>query len=119
MIRTPPRSTRADTHFPYTTLFRSVETYCQSFRIPAPLLMNEPGHHIAIRPTHFHLSAGIKHQEAFAIGVGLYLPHLAQVHDRRAVNPLVVPRIEALLKILHRLPQAQADRKSTRLNSSH
>src|SRR3546814_1910750 len=41
------------------------------------------------------------------IGVGLYLPHLAQVHDRRAVNPLEVPRIEALLKILHRLPQDQ------------
>src|SRR3546814_808312 len=81
MLRQPPRSTRTDTLFPYTTLFRS--------------------------PTHFHLSAGIKHQEAFAIGVGLYLPHLAQVHDRRAVNPLEVPRIEALLKILHRLPQDQ------------
>src|SRR3546814_5671517 len=85
MIRTPPRSTRADTHFPYTTLFRSVETYCQLFRIPAPLLMNEPGHHIAIRPTHFHLSAGIKPQEAFPLGVGLYLPHLAQEIGRAHV----------------------------------
>src|SRR3546814_4267949 len=26
MIRRPPRSTRTDTHFPYTTLFRSIET---------------------------------------------------------------------------------------------
>src|SRR3546814_8835476 len=25
MIRRPPRSTRTDTHFPYTTLFRSVD----------------------------------------------------------------------------------------------
>src|SRR3546814_12276136 len=27
MIRRPPRSTRTDTHFPYTTLFRSVKIY--------------------------------------------------------------------------------------------
>src|SRR3546814_2105951 len=27
MIRLPPRSTRTDTLFPYTTLFRSMETY--------------------------------------------------------------------------------------------
>src|SRR3546814_18500343 len=27
MIRRPPRSTRTDTLFPYTTLFRSLETY--------------------------------------------------------------------------------------------
>src|SRR3546814_1092698 len=27
MIRRPPRSTRTDTLFPYTTLFRSVETF--------------------------------------------------------------------------------------------
>src|SRR3546814_14041382 len=26
MIRRPPRSTRTDTHFPYTTLFRSLRT---------------------------------------------------------------------------------------------
>src|SRR3546814_12844956 len=28
MIRRPPRSTRTDTLFPYTTLFRSVEAFC-------------------------------------------------------------------------------------------
>src|SRR3546814_4668742 len=31
MIRRPPRSTRTDTLFPYTTLFRS-ETPCNTFR---------------------------------------------------------------------------------------
>src|SRR3546814_19343045 len=30
MIRRPPRSTRTDTLFPYTTLFRSQKTYVQS-----------------------------------------------------------------------------------------
>src|SRR3546814_15648120 len=35
MIRRPPRSTRTDTLFPYTTLFRS-ELYGRNLRSPAP-----------------------------------------------------------------------------------
>src|SRR3546814_13060078 len=35
MIRRPPRSTRTDTLFPYTTLFRSAETADRSFAIDA------------------------------------------------------------------------------------
>src|SRR3546814_6635249 len=35
MIRRPPRSTRTDTRFPYTTLFRSLEA--QEGRLFAPL----------------------------------------------------------------------------------
>src|SRR3546814_2920429 len=31
MIRRPPRSTRTDTLFPYTTLFRSSVTFCDHF----------------------------------------------------------------------------------------
>src|SRR3546814_17676172 len=34
MIRRPPRSTRTDTLFPYTTLFRSAS--CNSVDLPAP-----------------------------------------------------------------------------------
>src|SRR3546814_1312375 len=33
MIRRPPRSTRTDTLFPYTTLFRSLRQACSSFTI--------------------------------------------------------------------------------------
>src|SRR3546814_7675881 len=32
MIRRPPRSTRTDTRFPYTTLFRSVRSKAESYR---------------------------------------------------------------------------------------
>src|SRR3546814_20279991 len=32
MIRRPPRSTRTDTLFPYTTLFRSIYAGCPHFR---------------------------------------------------------------------------------------
>src|SRR3546814_18427402 len=40
MIRRPPRSTRTDTLFPYTTLFRSVVQRVQSTYIRAPRLID-------------------------------------------------------------------------------
>src|SRR3546814_4706242 len=36
MIRRPPRSTRTDTLFPYTTLFRSARAGLWAGRLPAP-----------------------------------------------------------------------------------
>src|SRR3546814_7874868 len=36
MIRRPPRSTRTDTLFPYTTLFRSIDTLLERFAPPEP-----------------------------------------------------------------------------------
>src|SRR3546814_18285095 len=38
MIRRPPRSTRTDTLFPYTTLFRSVETMIHKLAAAAPTI---------------------------------------------------------------------------------
>src|SRR3546814_6044933 len=38
MIRRPPRSTRTDTLFPYTTLFRSVRRVCLNRPLPVPPL---------------------------------------------------------------------------------
>src|SRR3546814_19504583 len=35
MIRRPPRSTRTDTLFPYTTLFRSIGPMLRTLRVPA------------------------------------------------------------------------------------
>src|SRR3546814_14676247 len=43
MIRRPPRSTRTDTLFPYTTLFRSVVAFVQPHAQPFV------EHHLAIR----------------------------------------------------------------------
>src|SRR3546814_12350612 len=34
MIRRPPRATRTDTLFPYTTLFRSIARFCKTFSVP-------------------------------------------------------------------------------------
>src|SRR3546814_10813663 len=38
MIRRPPRSTRTDTLFPYTTLFRSLSCFTASVTQPSPKL---------------------------------------------------------------------------------
>src|SRR3546814_8268801 len=52
MIRRPPRSTRTDTLFPYTTLFRSVD------------LLPTPAAHLVPR-----LVRDLRHAEAFAVAV--------------------------------------------------
>src|SRR3546814_19395157 len=59
MLRQPPRSTRPDTLFPYTTLFRSGERgnrFCRAWREAAgtvklggPLILDEG----AVSPSHF------------------------------------------------------------------
>src|SRR3546814_10572008 len=49
MIRRPPRSTRTDTLFPYTTLFRSAEALaCQRHLVPA-WIARRPGDEIVER----------------------------------------------------------------------
>src|SRR3546814_2262793 len=47
MIRRPPRSTRTDTLFPYTTLFRSVDAG-----------RGEEVAHILVEPAHRHIAGG-------------------------------------------------------------
>src|SRR3546814_17452564 len=97
MIRRPPRSTRTDTLFPYTTLFRS-------------RLQRGWTHNLRI--------VAIGHDHAATIGpvVGAF--------ERGAVQPGGKPPEEAVAKIEIIRPFAVAqkvctDRKSTRLNSSH
>src|SRR3546814_8051973 len=61
MIRRPPRSTRTDTLFPYTTLFRSAGTHCQrSKRCPGASpagRTSDPGRATAGRPRPIHRTA--------------------------------------------------------------
>src|SRR3546814_2254415 len=44
MIRRPPRSTRTDTLFPYTTLFRSVGRSSEAVRLIETVLGRNPAH---------------------------------------------------------------------------
>src|SRR3546814_14367774 len=74
MIRRPPRSTRTDTLFPYTTLFRSPRCHRRigalCFERPPPLRESgADGHHI------------LCHHEAAALQVPPHLPPLPK-HDK-------------------------------------
>src|SRR3546814_13801305 len=97
MIRRPPRSTRTDTLFPYTTLFRSIDPIVLA-RFVRPIFIAE------------------HHDRAFAN----QLANLARCNLLK-ILPLNLQEIPGrwstdrmqLLRMLMR------DRKSTRLNSSH
>src|SRR3546814_16140695 len=49
MIRRPPRSTRTDTLFPYTTLFRSRVARCDRPRLPDRRIVADPRDPRAVR----------------------------------------------------------------------
>src|SRR3546814_4661033 len=126
MIRRPPRSTRTDTLFPYTTLFRStvqlLETKIAGLTPTQPLL---------------DLAAGPDALKLFVAGVPAESPaadedeiSTDQLTRRLEEAETVVVRAETLhdqavqdlREIEDRdrpLAAKQADRKSTRLNSSH
>src|SRR3546814_9254581 len=83
MIRRPPRSTRTDTLFPYTTLFRSeVMHLCQQLNVPQPvvcqpyynLLNRNP--EVEILPACAHYGLGVVPYSPIARGVltGKYQP---------------------------------------------
>src|SRR3546814_16935631 len=108
MIRRPPRSTRTDTLFPYTTLFRSCEHHSVRLTLAEEA---EASHHKHAR------------HDLLLIVKSLHLAHrffspLTGRAGRRLYNgddsALVLLRKEAA-----RETREQEDRKSTRLNSSH
>src|SRR3546814_9361948 len=98
MIRRPPRSTRTDTLFPYTTLFRSI---CNHFSAVIPgaddrFLINPHGYHWS------EVRAG----------------DLVEVDaDGQPVDGKEPPEPTAFF--IHYHIHHLVDRKSTRLNSSH
>src|SRR3546814_12719952 len=110
MIRRPPRSTRTDTLFPYTTLFRSVRTV-DARRIIDEVCVDAP----AARGIFDSARLGDAKVRPFAD------------HPRAkvaAVDAMQVIGAVAHLAVGFRCPlhigaDAPEDRKSTRLNSSH
>src|SRR3546814_14743106 len=113
MIRPPPRSTRTDTLFPYTTLFRSQRG--------APVMIEPVGNDLLEdrRPRH-----GAKYRDRgkgrveldqTATGQGKRTNRKGQPEDARQQR---APRAVLVdMAADHRV--AQRDRKSTRMNSSH
>src|SRR3546814_5884185 len=120
MIRRPPRSTRTDTLFPYTTLFRSADRYAaRPRRERSALDRRVPDRQARGRPAAV-LASGLvgldrtrELQGAAAAMVRDDLPDRYHARKRLpARDPwLAPPRSSA--------PPSRGDRKSTRLNSSH
>src|SRR3546814_13393486 len=98
MIRRPPRSTRTDTLFPYTTLFRSLGPANHDQRD----LGKNPTEHIAPSPS--------PRRALSATSCGNPSQNLHRTTDTEPVKHRTRPRAQA---------PHPADRKSTRLNSSH
>src|SRR3546814_14567845 len=102
MIRRPPRSTRTDTLFPYTTLFRS------------SLLVAAEGRHSPTREA-AHINVARWGYDEVAIITAI---HHEKSHENTAYE-IFYP--DGPFAVLPMLPGTRSaiDRKSTRLNSSH
>src|SRR3546814_2164243 len=105
MLRRPPRSTRTDTLFPYTTLFRSAR---QLGALGWPVL--------AIKAD--LLPATLASDADLGQALGLDQAVSAAIHKIAALRPvvLVIDQLDALAGYVDLRTE---DRKSTRLNSSH
>src|SRR3546814_7935996 len=109
MIRRPPRSTRTDTLFPYTTLFRSsalvsaTAEYCRDLDNAFP--RNSPSEDVWLDR---EFSAGTDRS--------LRAMNSAEYSRRQAANFVSSCSTAAAA---YSEGQRQLDRKSTRLNSSH
>src|SRR3546814_5023609 len=145
MIRRPPRSTRTDTLFPYTTLFRSLRESGRS----AP---SDPGHAARTGETHPHPTLPLKGRAqeqrqgmfnkilianrgeiacrvirtARRLGIATVAVYSEADADAQHVRltdeawPIGGPRPQdSYLRGDAILEVAKQDRKSTRLNSSH
>src|SRR3546814_17014054 len=102
MLRRPPRSTRTDTLFPYTTLFRSVVG----------------GPHIGAAPVGRDERPVLDRQDERAKAGFGHVPGLFGGKDDGAVPLGPPPLREQVERAIDQIP-LEADRKSTRLNSSH
>src|SRR3546814_9689359 len=104
MIRRPPRSTRTDTLCPYTTLFRSA-----LFELPGNDAMQDVGAGVDTEDVVVEIDVGA----GFAVE-GLNL----DLHDQDSCAPSVAA-VSTTVSSTVVSTGASADRKSTRLNSSH
>src|SRR3546814_17200100 len=101
MLRRPPRSTRIDTLFPYTTLFRSA---LEALPVAVALAVRRDG---AVEPELVYGNRAFERLtgRALSLAAGCQLAEFSQ-NNRSAQDE----------RCLH---ECFADRKSTRLNSSH
>src|SRR3546814_3022367 len=104
MIRRPPRSTRTDTLFPYTTLFRSFRLGDEAKHRGSPQTLRRFGDDEGSR--------------AHAFGLHL-LDHFLQRIGRSQNGYAAQFHANVGAAVVQNADGPELDRKSTRLNSSH
>src|SRR3546814_16471154 len=120
IIRRPPRSTRTDTLFPYTTLFRSVVYGTTDLdhqdKLHAPHASTEELDYLIAGLRMQFPELGLRASDALAVYAGVR-PVVAGGHD----DPSRESRESAMWTSpgLIGITGGKLDRKSTRLNSSH
>src|SRR3546814_4509507 len=115
MIRRPPRSTRTDTLFPYTTLFRSLETRIRSELVSSDRLV------FVNKVDAKHLKHFTPFDKAYKAAFDAALSRYPTLPQAKAL--LQDEHLRPLFQYIERLPaeprpNTPLDRKSTRLNSS-
>src|SRR3546814_8301126 len=114
MIRRPPRSTRTDTLFPYTTLFRSSPNRHRRAEVAARPQLTEKENTMSM-----NLGSGGDNEPEVMIDVNT-TPLIDVMLVLLVMLIITIPIQTHAVKM--DMPQATpptADRKSTRLNSSH
>src|SRR3546814_9619863 len=113
MIRRPPRSTRTDTLFPYTTLFRS----------PAAIFCDADAHHAAHDQRWPHASClrPARHRERLARGLWHHQGgrHAGRPHRRRSEEH--TSELQSLMRISYAvfcLKKKKKSRKNTTKNQT-
>src|SRR3546814_5056820 len=133
MIRRPPRSTRTDTLFPYTTLFRSLDQLVVIDEITTPDVYQDQGwagasQKVAIDDTPGGLGRGTAQQKEIALCAQLRNAFdkpcpLFKMRRQGAPVPVDNRHPECAGTLANALSDSAhsqyPDRKSTSLNSSH
>src|SRR3546814_20467277 len=114
MIRLPPRSTRTDTRFPYTTLFRSGRSDVRGLEHHR-IAEGERGRRLPRRDRDGKIPRSDKPDDAERLAIRRHVEPGPRRFER---HPVAAQRLAR--EIAEDARGAQGlDRKSTRLNSSH
>src|SRR3546814_13709215 len=120
MIRRPPRSTRTDTLFPYTTLFRSRVVVTHRHLDVATEGLAQALDEGGIVERGLDLGGGNDAHQTFRTGqepAGLVLAGIALGAPAASAGGGTAPRGVPAARFIS--TSSRSDRKSTRLNSSH
>src|SRR3546814_9328529 len=115
MIRRPPRSTRTDTLFPYTTLFRSKATE-ETFPIIDGERFSVPGDRATLAADGSIMMLG---RDSMVVNTGGEKVFVEEVEEVLRSHPAVADALVVGRPSERFGQEVVGDRKSTRLNSSH